>query len=150
MGAMLRLPTQMGWTFLTGGITPHRRGNLIGVRQESICGPWGLAQTLHQAGTQPLLSEIELMTFRYPKVMNHQRKITGVECTVIAVSRKWTFLATKRTGSRRRCLVDAECQTNFTCSTMCVPCGLNFLLFSKHCIDPILVSMRISVMSSCF
>lgn len=35
------------------------------------------------------------MSFRHGEIMNRQRKMKGMECTVIAVSGKWTFLATK-------------------------------------------------------
>lgn len=58
---------------------------------------WALGAGGDQAGTSQLLqSETELLTLGYRKVMNHQRKIMGVACTVIAVSGEWTFLATKR------------------------------------------------------
>lgn len=51
------------------------------------------------------------MPFRRGQIVNHQRKLEGVEYFVIAVPGEWTFLATKQCSVKGRSQVDTEHRT---------------------------------------
>lgn len=76
-----------------------------------LWGPRGRAQPLPLvANPQLLWKEVGLMTFRYRKAVNHQRKTTGVERPAVAAAGTRTLLSNKETLRQKCLLVDTGTQ----------------------------------------
>lgn len=117
-----RSSSHRGKQLLTGGATPRRgntshrgstspQGEQFGGSPTGPVGPTGRAQPLPLvANPQLLWKEVDLMTVRYRKAVNHQRKTTGVERPAVAAAGTRTLLSNKETLRQKCLLVDTGTQ----------------------------------------